>query len=598
MLERELLPSLHARLLDLFGPRRRFFIVTSPEIWTIWSARFLASFPQPPTVLMQPAGEQHKRMPTLERLAEELARGGADRGSVVLAFGGGVVGDIAGFLAAIYMRGIDYVQIPTTLLAQVDSSLGGKTGVNLASGKNLVGAFHHPRLVLADPVLLSTLPAAELRAGLFESVKAGLIRDPALFEFMEREHAALLAGDSAALLHVVTASVRVKAAVVAADERETGERMVLNFGHSIGHALEAATGYSKLLHGEAVGWGMRVALEASRQRTLLSSAITERALALIDAFGLAPLPPLSAAALLTAAASDKKNQSGVRRFVLLRALGDAFVVNDLSDTELLHATARGPQAGQLLMPSLHSAPGSQPVGTSDEHSASTAVQSMFDAIAPRYDLLNHVLSLNIDRLWWWRAARRFRHILAQPHARVADICCGTGDMTLALLKRRPAQAEPILAIDFSHQMLMRGAAKFQGRNAIAVEADALHLPLASESTQLLTTAFGFRNLSNYRAGLEEFHRVLASGGELGILDFSEPGGWLGKLYSFYFRRILPRIGRLLSGVSGPYAYLPTSVQRFPPPAEMLALLRAVGFTRVRWSPYSFGIAGLYQAVKA
>ena len=185
-------------------------------------------------------------------------------------------------------------------------------------------------------------------------------------------------------------------------------------------------------------------------------------------------------------------------------------------------------------------PGAQPVGTQDQRSAATAVQSMFDAIAPRYDLLNHVLSCNIDRFWWWRTARRFRHILRQPQARVADVCCGTGDMTLALLKSRPAQAQPVLGIDFSHPMLVRGAAKFRGRNAIAVEADALHLPLASGSLQLLTTAFGFRNLANYRAGLEEFHRVLASGGELGILDFSEPGGWLGRLYAFYFRRILPR----------------------------------------------------------
>ncbi len=242
-------------------------------------------------------------------------------------------------------------------------------------------------------------------------------------------------------------------------------------------------------------------------------------------------------------------------------------------------------------------PGAQPTGTQDQRSAAAAVQSMFDAIAPRYDLLNHVLSCNIDRFWWWRTARRFRHVLRQPEARVADICCGTGDMTLALLKRRPAQAQPVVGIDFSHAMLMRGAAKFRGRNAIAVEADALHLPLASGSMHLLTTAFGFRNLANYRAGLEEFHRVLAPGGELGILDFSEPGGWLGRCYAFYFRRILPRIGRLLSGIAGPYTYLPASVERFPPPAEMLALLRHAGFTNVSWTPYTFGIAGLYRARK-
>ena len=241
--------------------------------------------------------------------------------------------------------------------------------------------------------------------------------------------------------------------------------------------------------------------------------------------------------------------------------------------------------------------GAQPAGAATEHDAAIAVQSMFDTIAPRYDLLNHVLSGCIDRLWWWRTARRFRAILSQPQARVADVCCGTGDMTMALLRRRPENAAPLLAIDFSHQMLMRGARKFTGRGAIAVEADALHLPIPADTLHLLTTAFGFRNLANYEAGLREFHRVLAPGGELGILDFSEPGGWFGKLYAFYFRRVLPRIGRLLSGSSAPYAYLPASVERFPSPAEMLATMEAVGFRDVRWTPYTFGIAGLYSARK-
>jgi demethylmenaquinone methyltransferase/2-methoxy-6-polyprenyl-1,4-benzoquinol methylase len=222
---------------------------------------------------------------------------------------------------------------------------------------------------------------------------------------------------------------------------------------------------------------------------------------------------------------------------------------------------------------------------------------MFDSIAPRYDLLNHILSGSIDRLWWWRTARRFRHILSQPEAGIADVCCGTGDMTMALLRRRPARAAPVLAIDFSHQMLMRGAAKFAKHGAIAVEADALHLPLADNSLQLLTTAFGFRNLANYESGLREFHRVLAPGGELGILDFSEPGGLIGKLYAFYFRRVLPRIGRMLSGAGSAYTYLPASVGRFPVPPQMLATLESVGFRDARWTPYTFGIAGLYTARK-
>ena len=241
--------------------------------------------------------------------------------------------------------------------------------------------------------------------------------------------------------------------------------------------------------------------------------------------------------------------------------------------------------------------GAQPAGTTGEQDAAAAVQAMFDSIAPSYDLLNHILSGSIDRLWWWRTARRFRQVLSQPQARIADVCCGTGDMTMALLRRRPPQATPVLAVDFSHQMLLRGAAKFRKHGAIAIEADALHLPIADESLHLLTTAFGFRNLANYEAGLGEFHRVLAPGGELGILDFSEPGGMLGKLYAFYFRHVLPRIGRLPSGASSAYTYLPTSVGRFPAPPQMLAALEQAGFRDARWTPYTFGIAGLYTARK-
>ena len=248
-------------------------------------------------------------------------------------------------------------------------------------------------------------------------------------------------------------------------------------------------------------------------------------------------------------------------------------------------------------------PGARPEGALDEQSSSVAVQAMFDSIAHRYDLLNHVLSCNVDRYWWWRASRTFRHILAQPQSRVLDICCGTGDMTMALLRRRPTSAEPgvepILAGDFSHQMLLRGAQKFAAHhaNVIPIEADALHLPLADTSLQLITSAFGFRNIANYRAALEEFHRVLAPGGELGILDFSEPTGLTGKLYAFYFRRILPAIGARLSGMGSAYKYLPSSVHKFPPPPQMIQLMQAVGFTSVSWTPYTFGIAGLYRAVK-
>lgn len=244
-----------------------------------------------------------------------------------------------------------------------------------------------------------------------------------------------------------------------------------------------------------------------------------------------------------------------------------------------------------------SATGAEPAGATDEQSSAAAVRQMFDNVAPRYDLLNHVLSCNIDRLWWRRTARRFRHILAQPQAEILDICCGTGDMTLALLRDRGHNAKPILAADFSHAMLVRGAQKLRNHNAVTLEADALHLPLADNSLHLITTAFGFRNLANYEAGLREFHRVLRPGGELGILDFSEPGGILGKLYAFYFRRILPAIGASISGTGAAYSYLPASVHRFPPSPQMLALMRQSGFTDVSWTPYTFGIAGLYRGVK-
>lgn len=243
------------------------------------------------------------------------------------------------------------------------------------------------------------------------------------------------------------------------------------------------------------------------------------------------------------------------------------------------------------------ASGAKPAGAEDESAAAQMVRQMFNSIAPRYDFLNHVLSANVDRLWWRRAARRFRTVLANPDAAVLDICCGTGDMTIALLKLRPKDARPILAADFAPEMLMRGAQKFAGKGAIAIEADALHLPLRAESLDLIVTAFGFRNLANYEAGLREFHRVLKPGGQLGILDFSEPGGLIGKAYAVYFRRVLPAIGRLVCGTDGAYNYLPTSVGSFPPPDAMQELMRSVGYIDCAWQPYTFGIAGLYTAAK-
>ncbi len=246
--------------------------------------------------------------------------------------------------------------------------------------------------------------------------------------------------------------------------------------------------------------------------------------------------------------------------------------------------------------------GAKPQGATDEASAARAVREMFDAIAPRYDLLNHVLSMNVDRLWWRRAARRFKEVLANPDAAVLDICCGTGDLTMALLKQRPRGARPVLAADFARAMLSRGAKKFGvgARRAgepyaVPLEADALHLPLRPESMDLIVSAFGFRNLANYEAGLREFHRVLKPGGQLGILEFSEPGGLVGKAYAVYFRRVLPAIGRVICGKDGAYSYLPVSVGNFPAPAEMLKLMSASGYAQCAWQPYTFGIAGLYTA---
>jgi demethylmenaquinone methyltransferase/2-methoxy-6-polyprenyl-1,4-benzoquinol methylase len=241
--------------------------------------------------------------------------------------------------------------------------------------------------------------------------------------------------------------------------------------------------------------------------------------------------------------------------------------------------------------------GARPEGIEDEARAAIAVRQMFDSIAPRYDLLNHLLSSNIDRLWWRRTARHFAGVLADPDAAILDICCGTGDMTMAMLRRRPKGARPILAIDFARNMLARGAQKFAGRGAIALEADALHLPLPSQSADLIVTAFGFRNLANYQAGLAEFHRVLKPGGRVGILEFGTPGGLVGKAYAFYFRTVLPLVGRMICGKDGPYNYLPASVDRFPAPDEMLAQMRAAGFDDCVWQPYTFGIAGLYSAAR-
>jgi demethylmenaquinone methyltransferase/2-methoxy-6-polyprenyl-1,4-benzoquinol methylase len=239
--------------------------------------------------------------------------------------------------------------------------------------------------------------------------------------------------------------------------------------------------------------------------------------------------------------------------------------------------------------------GAAPAGATDRESASRAVREMFTAIAPRYDLLNHLLSANVDKLWWLRTARIFSSILSKPNAQVLDLCCGTGDMAFAL--RREAATAQITGADFSHAMLVLASAKAKPSSNHPVkwiEADALALPFPNASFDLVTSAFGFRNLADYDAGLQEIRRVLRPGGEIGILECNEPKGLLGKVYDVYFKSVLPRIGGWISGSKSAYSYLPASVARFPGPPEMLARMQSAGFREVSWTPYTFGIAGLFR----
>jgi demethylmenaquinone methyltransferase/2-methoxy-6-polyprenyl-1,4-benzoquinol methylase len=243
--------------------------------------------------------------------------------------------------------------------------------------------------------------------------------------------------------------------------------------------------------------------------------------------------------------------------------------------------------------------GARPSGVTTEQAAAANIQQMFDTIAPTYDRANHLLSAGIDRSWWTRTARLFRPILRHPETVALDLCCGTGDMTIALVKHRPTDPKtaPILAVDFSHQMLSLAQKKFAGRNILSIEADALHLPLPDASVDLVTSAFGFRNLANYEEALTEILRVLRPGGQLGILECNQPEGFTGTVYNLYFKSILPKLGDLISGNATAYRYLNASVYRFPRPPRMIDLLRNAGFTSPTWTSYTFGVVGLYHAAK-
>ncbi|HKD82843.1 MAG TPA: 3-dehydroquinate synthase [Candidatus Angelobacter sp.] len=310
----------------------KVFVVTSPNVRRHWGDKLEASLRQarlPYEVLEMHDGEPAKQLHTVEQLAEQLVDARADRKSLIVAFGGGVVGDSAGFLAAIFMRGIPVVQIPTTVVAQVDASIGGKTGVNLRAGKNLVGSFHQPRAVLVDPELLQTLDDREFHSGLFEALKCGVIRDSELFEFMKRQARKILARDPKALHRIIGDSVRVKAAVVSADERESGLRRILNFGHTIGHALEAATGYTHLLHGEAVAWGMIAAAAIARDARFCRAEVADEIQQSVLAYGPLPAAAWTVEDVLGRLSSDKKTVAGAVHFVLPQRIGKVKISSEV-----------------------------------------------------------------------------------------------------------------------------------------------------------------------------------------------------------------------------------------------------------------------------
>jgi 3-dehydroquinate synthase len=317
----------------------KVFVVSTDDVWRHQGAALAAGLRDVAhEVLYLPGGEENKRMAPLESLAERMVLAGGDRASVVVAFGGGIVTDMGGFLAAIFMRGIPVIQIPTTLLAQVDAGIGGKTGVNLESGKNLVGSFHQPVAVLIDPSALDTLPEREYRAGLWEIVKAGIIREPELFDFLSRRYVDVLARKPEAVDHIIADSVRMKCEVVSADEREGDLRRILNLGHTFGHALEVETAYRRFLHGEAVAFGMRAAVRLGESTGHLSAADAEKMIELIGRYGpILSLDGIAAERLLARLVHDKKTVRGKVHFVLPVRIGAAEVVSGIDEPLVLDA---------------------------------------------------------------------------------------------------------------------------------------------------------------------------------------------------------------------------------------------------------------------
>jgi 3-dehydroquinate synthase len=339
-IENGLLARAGSILAELLPQSSKLFVVTVPPVRRRWGptlVRSLTSAGFKPQILQMPDGEPAKKLETIETLAEKLSRLGADRKAVLIAFGGGVAGDVTGLLASLYMRGVELVQIPTTVLAQVDASIGGKTAVNLGAGKNLLGTFHQPRIVLIDPEVLRTLPNREFRAGLYEALKCGIIGDLDLFCRFEQKRAQILKRDPVELEGLIAQSVKLKAEVVSADEYEGGLRRVLNLGHTIGHALEAETGYQSLLHGEAVAWGLiaatNIALTVGRTDSVTAGRIADAVLSL----GRLPELKVSARKIVARLQADKKTQNGAVHFVLPREIGKVEIVADVPDNVVVNA---------------------------------------------------------------------------------------------------------------------------------------------------------------------------------------------------------------------------------------------------------------------
>jgi 3-dehydroquinate synthase len=310
------------------------FIVSSEPIHHLFGRRVAVSLKESTQSLFIGDGEQTKNIETVNRLIGEMLEAGARRDSLVIALGGGVVGDTAGFAASIFLRGVDLIHVPTTLLAQVDSSIGGKVAVNHERGKNLVGSFHSPRAVIADPKTLLTLPRGEMRSGLFESLKGGVIGDSSLFEIIEGSIDACLDADLGALTQVIAKSVDVKAEIVMKDEKEAGARRLLNFGHTIGHGIEAALGYKSLTHGDAVAWGMIAANAIARRRGVVSMEIQARIDDVIGALDPPTVPEVDRGEVFAAIEHDKKFAAGKRVMVFARNIGECIVVENVTEEEI------------------------------------------------------------------------------------------------------------------------------------------------------------------------------------------------------------------------------------------------------------------------